>query len=74
MSADRVRMVGKLSLGRRGLMLSTKDEAIWIVDSAEPADHFIGAQIVLEGVIVGLDRVRADWIGNSSDRGYNSEA
>lgn len=69
MSADRVRLVGKLSLGRRGLVLSTKDEAMWIVESAEPADHFVGAQIVLEGVIVGFDRVRADWIGNPSDRG-----
>lgn len=65
-SADRVRVSGTFSRGKRGFVLSTKDDALWIIESDEPAEQFVGTDVVVEGTIVGLDRVRADWIGAPS--------
>jgi hypothetical protein len=59
-------VAGTLSRGKRGLILSTKDELVWIIDSDDPADKFVGSDIVVEGVVIGFDRLRADWIGTGS--------
>jgi hypothetical protein len=62
-STDRIRLSGHLGLGNRGLVLNTKDEALWIVESEELVDQLLGTEVIVEGTVVGLDRVKADWIG-----------
>ena len=52
-----------LSRGARGMMLTTKNDEVWIVESEEAADDLIGSTVVVEGVVAGIDRLRADWIG-----------
>ena len=64
-SSGRIRVSGMLSRGRRGMILTTKDDEVWIVEGEEAAGDLIGAAVVVEGVVVGIDRVRADWIGVS---------
>ncbi len=66
MSAETIRVAGMLSRGKRGLVLSTKDEAVWIIDSDVSADQFVGSDIIVEGIVTGFDRLRADWIGTGS--------
>lgn len=58
-------MSGLLSRSRRGLILTTKDDKMWIVDCDQPADELVGAMVVIDGIAKGTDRVRADWIGRS---------
>lgn len=43
-------------------------EALWIIESDESADRLVGNKVTVEGNIVGLDRLRADWIGSAADR------
>ena len=52
-----------LSRGRRGMILTTKTDEVWIVESEEVADDLIGSKVIVEGVVAGMDRLRADWIG-----------
>lgn len=66
MSTSRVRVTGMFTRGKRGFVLSTKDDGLWIVESDEPAEQFVGTDVVVEGTVVGLDRVHADWIGATS--------
>jgi hypothetical protein len=54
-----------LSRGRRGMILTTKADEVWIVESEEVADDLIGTMVIVEGIITGIDRLRADWIGVS---------
>ncbi|OYZ12614.1 MAG: hypothetical protein B7Y36_03720 [Novosphingobium sp. 28-62-57] len=55
-----------LSRGRRGMILTTKADEVWIVESQEVADDLIGSRVIIEGVVAGMDRLRADWIGADS--------
>lgn len=45
------------------MILTTKDDDVWIVESEETADDLIGSAVVVEGIVSGIDRLRADWIG-----------
>lgn len=56
-------MSGTLSRGRRGTFLTTTDEVVWIIESDEPECEFVGLTVIVEGVVAGRDRLRADWIG-----------
>lgn len=66
MTTNRIRVSGDLSHGSRGLVLRSED-AFWIIESDEPFDAFIGEKVTVEGNIVGLDRLRADWIGSANE-------
>lgn len=63
MSSGRIRVSGLLSRGRRGLILTTKDDQLWIVESEHNADDLVGSAVIIDGIVAGIDRLRADWIG-----------
>lgn len=65
-SSGRIRVSGMLSCGRRGMILTTNDDEVWIVESEESVDGLIGMDVIVDGTVVGLDRLKADWIGVSS--------
>lgn len=65
-SSGRIRVSGMLSRGRRGMILTTKSDEVWIVESEEVPDDLIGSNVTVEGVVAGMDRLRADWIGADS--------
>ena len=48
------------------MILTTKSDEVWIVESEEVTDDLIGSNVTVEGVVVGMDRLRADWIGADS--------
>ncbi len=52
-----------LSRGRRGMIRTTKTDEVWIVESEEDAADLIGSKVIVDGVVAGIDRLRADWIG-----------
>nr|WP_292682860.1 DUF5818 domain-containing protein [Novosphingobium sp.] len=55
-----------LSRGRRGMILTTNDDEVWIIESEELVDGLMGMDVIVDGTVVGLDRLKADWIGVSS--------
>lgn len=65
-SSGRIRVSGMLSRGSRGMILTTKADDVWIVEVEEVADDLVGAKVIVEGVVAGMDRLRADWIGTDS--------
>ena len=71
-SSGRIRVAGLLSRGRRGLLLTTKDDMRWIVDSEHSADDLVGSTVIVDGTVTGLDRLRADWIGEAPRSGLSS--
>lgn len=65
MKAGRLRVSGLLSRGKRGLTLTTSDDQFWVIDNEYPVDDLVGAPVIVEGIAIGIDRLRADWIGPS---------
>ena len=63
MSDSRKRVKGILSRGQRGLILTTNQNEIWILEHDESADELVGSKVMVEGVVIGFDRLRVDWIG-----------
>jgi len=45
------------------MFLTTTDEVVWIIESDERDSEFVGSTVIVEGVVAGRDRLRADWIG-----------
>ncbi|WP_246465684.1 DUF5818 domain-containing protein [Novosphingobium jiangmenense] len=60
---ERRRISGILSIGSRGLTLTTASNELWIVQTDRPADELIGDSVTVEGTVTGFDRIRADRIG-----------
>ena len=63
MSGSRKRVSGVLSRGPRGLILTTDDSELWVIETDEDTTRLVGKRAVIEGTAAGLDRLRADWIG-----------
>lgn len=67
MRSGRIRVSGMLSRGRRGLILTTKKDELWVIESDDSADHLVGSTVIVEGTVAGIDRLRADWIGSAGE-------
>ena len=59
------RVVGILSHGQRGLILTTNEDEVWILERDESGDDLVGSKVIVEGVVTGFDRLRVDWIGSA---------
>lgn len=66
MSSARIRVTGILSQAQRGLVLTTESAEVWVIEAESVRDASLGSRVTVEGVIAGLDRIRADWIGYSN--------
>ena len=61
----RKRVVGILSHGQRGLILTTNEDEIWILERDESGDDLVGSKVIVEGVVTGFDRLRVDWLASA---------
>lgn len=66
MSQGRIRVSGTLSWAPRGALITTVSDEVWVVEGDEVSEALIGMKVTVEGVITGLDRLHADWIGADS--------
>jgi hypothetical protein len=62
-SSSRLRATGLLICGKRGLLLTTIDASTWIIETENQVTDLLGSTVVVEGTVTGIDRVKADWIG-----------
>ena len=63
MNKLRGRIAGQLDQGPRGLVIITGAGDRWVIENDDIEPDLIGRQVVAEGAVVGLDRVKVDWIG-----------
>ncbi len=58
-------MSGTLRCASRGLILTTDDGEIWVIDTDDEVEDLLGNRVVVEGSAAGLDRLKTDWIGKA---------
>ena len=63
MSTNRKRISRRLEHVPRGYALVTAAGDHWILEDFEPSNDNIGVEVTAEGVVVGLDRLRVEWLG-----------
>ena len=64
MNKPRRRIAGQLEHGPRGLVIVTGAGDRWVIDNEDIEPDLIGRQVVAEGAVIGLDRLKVDWIGD----------
>lgn len=65
MIGNRKRVSGMLRRGRRGLVLTTDESEIWVIEPDDDSAQLIGKRVTVEGAPAGLDRLKADWVGEA---------
>lgn len=65
MSGSRKRISGLLRRASRGLILTTDQGEIWVIETDDEVADLLGYRVVVEGTAAGLDRLKTDWIGAS---------
>lgn len=61
----RIRLSGKRRNSRRGPLLVTADGDVWVLECADEITLPAKGEVIVEGVVSGLDRLSVDWIGVS---------
>ena len=59
----RLRLSGKRRNSRRGPLLVTDDGDVWVLECADEITLPAKGEVIVEGVVSGLDRLSVDWIG-----------
>lgn len=62
-NGSRKRLSGMLGRGRRGLILTTDDNELWVIETDDDVPRLLGRRVIVEGAVAGLDRLKAEWIG-----------
>ena len=65
LAGKRKRITGFLELGPRRLQLVTHAGDRWSLECEDFDVDLIGPEVTAEGVLVGLDRLKVDWIGEA---------
>lgn len=63
MNSNRKRISGRLELSPRGAAIVTDAGDHWILEGWEPSNDDFGFEVTAEGLVVGLDRLRVEWMG-----------
>jgi hypothetical protein len=63
MNTNRKRIIGRLEHLPRGFAIVTEAGDHWVLEDIEPANDLFGNEVTVEGEVVGLDRLRVDWLG-----------
>lgn len=64
-NGKRRRLSGRLGHGPRGLNILTDTGDLWVLDNDEVNMDLIGQMVTAEGVTVGYDRLKVEWIGEA---------
>nr|WP_083277013.1 DUF5818 domain-containing protein [Sphingobium phenoxybenzoativorans] len=66
MNTNRKRISGRLEHLPRGATIITDARDHWILEGYEPSNDDYGLEVTVEGIVVGFDRLRVEWIGRVS--------
>lgn len=63
MNTNWKRISGRLENLPRGAVIVTDAGDHWVLEGYEPSNDDFGFEVTAEGIVVGLDRLRVEWLG-----------
>ena len=63
MTTNRKRISGRLEHPPRGAVIVTDAGDHWVLEDYEPSNNDFGFEVTAEGIVVGFDRLRVEWLG-----------
>ena len=63
MNMKRKRISGRLQHLPRGVAIVTDAGDHWVLEDYVPSNDDFGFEVTAEGTVVGLDRLRVEWLG-----------
>lgn len=67
MNANRKRISGRLEYLPRGVAIITDAGDLWLLEGFKPANDHFDNEVTVEGQVVGLDRLKVDWLGTPAE-------
>jgi hypothetical protein len=65
MNTTRRRISGRLEHVPRGVAVVTDTGEHWVIEGYDPTTADFAREVTAEGVMVGLDRIRVEWLGQA---------
>ncbi len=65
LAGRRKRITGLLEQGRRRLQIVTDAGDRWSLEYEDFNSDLLGCRVTAEGVVLGLDCLKADWVGEA---------
>ena len=65
MNNSRRRVTGRLNHGPRGVGILTDTGVLWVLQDEDLDPDLLGKQVTAEGILVGFDQIKVDWIGEA---------
>jgi len=62
-SGERIRVSGQVRQSRRGKIVKTDDNTIWVIEVPDDIEFPGSGSVIVEGTKIGFDRLRIDWFG-----------
>lgn len=66
MTTNWKRISGRLEHLPRGAAIVTDAGDHWVLEDYEPSNDDFGFEVTAEGIVVGFDRLRVEWLGQVS--------
>lgn len=63
MTTNRKRISGRLEHLPRGPVIVTDAGDHWVLEDYEPSNEDFGFEVTAEGIVVGFERLRVEWLG-----------
>lgn len=63
MNTNRKRTSGQLEHLPRGAAIVTDAGGHWVLEDYEPSNDDFGFEVTAEGIVVGFDCLRVEWLG-----------
>jgi len=60
-SGERIRVSGQVRQSRRGKIVKTDENMIWVIEVTEDIEFPGSGSVIVEGTKIGYDRLRIDW-------------
>lgn len=60
-TAERMRVTGQIKQSRRGTIISTAENSVWVLEPTEGVQLPSRGAVVVEGFKIGFDRLEVIW-------------
>jgi hypothetical protein len=60
-TAERLRVTGHIKQSRRGTIITTADNSVWVLQPTEGVQLPSRGMVVVEGFKIGFDRLEVNW-------------
>lgn len=64
-SAKRIRVSGQIKQSVRGIILTSGEDVVWVLEPTDDIQLPANGKVIVEGIKIGFDRLSVSWMTNA---------